>query len=112
MGLQQGGSAGEPLADFAGAAWAEIESGRLTELRLAALSERADRLLTLGRFDQVVAELEPIAAVDPTRERLVGQLMTGLFNAGRQADALARSPAPATPFPRTSGWTPRAGCGR
>jgi DNA-binding SARP family transcriptional activator len=40
---------GEPLVDFSGAAWTLIESGRLGELRLAAIAERADRLLTLGR---------------------------------------------------------------
>src|SRR5205823_1492273 len=51
--------------------------------------ERADRMLTLGRYEQVVADLEPVVAGVPTRERLVGQLMVGLFNAGRQAEALA-----------------------
>ena len=80
---------GEPLVDFAGAAWTLVDAARLAELRLAAIAERADRMLTLGRFEQTVAELEPVVAAHPTRERLVGQLMTALFNAGRQADALA-----------------------
>jgi predicted ATPase/DNA-binding SARP family transcriptional activator len=80
---------GDPLVDFAGAAWSLLEAGRLSELRLAAIAERADRMLTLGRFEQTVADLEPVVAAHPTRERLVGQLMTALFNAGRQADALA-----------------------
>ena len=80
---------GDPLVDFAGAAWTLVEAGRLAELRLAAIAERADRMLTLGRFEQTVADLEPVVAAHPTRERLVGQLMTALFNAGRQADALA-----------------------
>src|SRR4051794_13167336 len=79
---------GEPLVDFAGDHWVTIESVRLTELRLAAIAERAERLLTLGRYDQVVSDLEPVVAEAPTREKLVGQLMTALFNAGRQAEAL------------------------
>jgi predicted ATPase/DNA-binding SARP family transcriptional activator len=79
---------GEPLVDFIAAAWAGIESAQLTELRLAALGERAERLLTLGRYERVAADLEPVVAGAPTRERLVGQLMTALFNAGRQATAL------------------------
>lgn len=79
----------EPLVDFAGEPWAGLEASRLTELRLAAVAERAERMLTLGRYEQVIADLEPIVAEVPTRERLVGQLMTGLFNAGRQAEALA-----------------------
>src|SRR6266568_4294216 len=78
----------EPLADFAGEAWTIVEAARLTELRLAAVGERAERMLTLGRYEQVAADLQPIVAEVPTRERLVGQLMTGLFNAGRQAEAL------------------------
>ena len=44
--------------------------------------------MTVGRYEELVADLEPVVAGAPTRERLVGQLMTGLFNAGRQADAL------------------------
>ena len=78
----------EPLVDFAGEAWTIVEAARLTELRLAAVGERAERMLTLGRYEQVAADLQPIVAEVPTRERLVGQLMTALFNAGRQAEAL------------------------
>jgi predicted ATPase/DNA-binding SARP family transcriptional activator len=78
----------EPLVDFSGEAWTIVEAARLTELRLGAVGERAERMLTLGRYEQVVADLQPIVAEAPTRERLVGQLMTGLFNAGRQAEAL------------------------
>ena len=74
--------------DFAGEPWAAVETTRLVELRLAAIAERAERMLTLGRYEELVADLEPVVAGAPTRERLVGQLMTGLFNAGRQADAL------------------------
>ena len=78
----------EPFVDFAGEPWAVVETTRLVELRLAAIAERAERMLTLGRYEELVADLEPVVAGAPTRERLVGQLMTGLFNAGRQADAL------------------------
>ena len=78
----------EPFADFAGEPWAAVETTRLVELRLAAIAERAERMLTLGRYEELVADLEPVVAGAPTRERLVGQLMTGLFNAGRQADSL------------------------
>src|SRR5690242_4819208 len=79
---------GEPLVDFVGPAWAGIEAAQLTELRLVAVSERAERMLTLGRYEQVVGDLERFVAAAPTHERLVGQLMTALFNAGRQATAL------------------------
>ena len=79
----------EPFVDFAGEPWATVETTRLVELQLAAIAERAERMLTLGRYEELVADLEPVVAGAPTRERLVGQLMTGLFNAGRQADALA-----------------------
>lgn len=79
---------GEPLADFTGQPWAMVETARLAQLRLAALTERAQLLLTLGRPADVVADLEPVVAADPTQETLTGLLMTALYQAGRQADAL------------------------
>ena len=78
----------EPSAEFAVEPWAMVATTRLVELRFAAIAERAERMLRLGRYEELVADLEPVVAAMPTRERLVGQLMTGLFNAGRQADAL------------------------
>src|SRR4051812_28492330 len=45
-------------------------------------------MLTLGRYEELVGDLEPLVAEAPTREKLVAQLMTALFNAGRQAEAL------------------------
>jgi predicted ATPase/DNA-binding SARP family transcriptional activator len=79
---------GQALADFPEQHWALAEAARLTELRLAALSERAQVALALGRHAEVVADLEPVVANDPTLESLAGQLMTALYRSGRQADAL------------------------
>jgi predicted ATPase len=77
------------LVDFRSMRWAQVEASGLTELHRAAVSERAERLLTLGRFDELVADLEPMVRADPLQERFAGLLMTALFNAGRQSDAIA-----------------------
>jgi predicted ATPase/DNA-binding SARP family transcriptional activator len=79
---------GEPLADFGGEGWATVEAARLQQLQLAALTERAEAKLAVGRHVEVTADLQPHVAADPSHEALVGLLMTALYRAGRQADAL------------------------
>ena len=79
---------GEPLSDFSTEQWATVEAARLNELRLAALTERAQIALGLGRHLEVVGDLEPLVAHDPTLESLAGLLMVALYRSGRQADAL------------------------
>ncbi len=79
---------GEPLAELRGEAFAEREIARLEELRLAALEDRIDADLALGRHHELVPELEPLVAEHVFRERLRGQLMLALYRCGRQADAL------------------------
>jgi predicted ATPase/DNA-binding SARP family transcriptional activator len=60
---------------------------RLDDLRLAAIENRVETDLALGRPD--VAELRQLTAENPYRERLRGQLMRALAADGRQAEALA-----------------------
>ena len=79
---------GDPLSDFAAEQWATAEAARLTELRLAAMTERAQVALALGRHLEVIGDLEPVVAHDPTLESLAGLLMLALYRSGRQADAL------------------------
>src|SRR3954452_14462044 len=79
---------GDPLSDFAVESWATAEAARLTELRLAAMTERAQLALALGRHQEVIGDLEPVVAHDPTLESLAGLLMLALYRSGRQADAL------------------------
>jgi predicted ATPase/DNA-binding SARP family transcriptional activator len=79
---------GEPLSDFDGEQWAGIEAARLREQHLLALTGRAEVALGLGRHQEVVSDLEPVVANDPTLESLAGLLMVALYRGGRQADAL------------------------
>ncbi len=86
----------EALALWRGVPFAELDMpfalaarARLEEQRLAALEQRIDADLELGRHAELVPELEGLVREHPLRERLRGQLMLALYRAGRQADALA-----------------------
>jgi predicted ATPase/DNA-binding SARP family transcriptional activator len=79
---------GPALAEFADRPWALAEAARLEELRLAAQESLAELRLAGGGHARLVGELEGLVAAYPTRERLRGLLMVGLYRAGRQADAL------------------------
>ncbi len=80
---------GSPLQGFGEEPFARIEAGRLQDLRLAALEERIEADLALGRHHALTAELEVLIAEQPHRERLRAQLMLALYRSGRQAEALA-----------------------
>src|SRR5919204_595850 len=79
---------GEPLAELGEGPFAQRECTRLEELRLAALEERVEADLQLGRHARLVPELERLVREHPLRERLRGQLMLALYRCGRQADGL------------------------
>jgi DNA-binding SARP family transcriptional activator/predicted ATPase len=80
---------GPALADLAFEPFAQSEIARLEELRLAAVEDRIDAELALGRNGSLVSELEELVGQNPLRERLRRQLMLVLYRVGRQADALA-----------------------
>src|SRR5215211_1415209 len=79
---------GPPLAEFAFEPFAHAAIGRLEELRVAALEDRIEADLELGRHAELVAELEALVAENPHRERLRGQLMLALYRSERQTEAL------------------------
>jgi YVTN family beta-propeller protein len=79
---------GEPLADLAYEGFAGGEVARLEEARVAALEDRIEADLALGRHRAVVGELEALVGLHPNSERLLGQLMLALYRSGRQVDAL------------------------
>lgn len=67
---------------------AQADVGRLEELHLAALEDRIEADLALGRDVELIPELEALVDRHPLRERLRGQLMLALYRADRQAQAL------------------------
>jgi DNA-binding SARP family transcriptional activator len=79
---------GPALADVANEPFADAEILRLEELRLDALERRVEADLALGRYVELVGELEVLVREHPLHERLRGQLMLALYGSGRQADAL------------------------
>ena len=79
---------GPPLADLAYESFAGTPIERLEEIRLAALEQRIDAELALGRHVELVGELQELAADHVLRERFHEQLMLALYRSGRQAEAL------------------------
>lgn len=75
---------GQVLADVPG----EPVTTDLEELRLAAVEERIEAELELGRHLELVGELRQLVNEYPFRERLVGHMMRALYRSGQRADAL------------------------
>jgi predicted ATPase/DNA-binding SARP family transcriptional activator len=82
-------SAQRPLNDFTYDDWALPHIASLAEMRSAAIGDRIELDLELGRTREVVPELQRLVAEDPLRERFRAQLMVALYRSGRQDAALA-----------------------
>jgi DNA-binding SARP family transcriptional activator len=80
---------GRPLDGTVLSAAGEAHRTALEEELLAATHDRIDLELAAGRAGEAIAELSTLVTEHPLRERFHEQLMTALWRAGRQADALA-----------------------
>nr|WP_062335720.1 AfsR/SARP family transcriptional regulator [Herbidospora sakaeratensis] len=80
---------GDALTGFENLPWAREERVALDELRLTVVEEANEADLALGRGSELVPELVRLVAAYPTRERVRRHAAHALYQAGRQADALA-----------------------
>ncbi|MCT9929027.1 AAA family ATPase [Planotetraspora sp. A-T 1434] len=80
---------GEPLSGFESEPWARDDILHLTELRMTVLEDATEADLALGLGPALVPELSRLVAAHPLRERLRRMGAHALYQAGRQADALA-----------------------
>ncbi|MFI7128754.1 BTAD domain-containing putative transcriptional regulator [Nonomuraea sp. NPDC050153] len=81
---------GTPMADIAlqGSEAFDTAVARLEELHVAALGDRVDADVRLGRGSELVSELTELVATYPLREGFVAALMRALAEAGRGNEAL------------------------
>ncbi|MGR3875159.1 BTAD domain-containing putative transcriptional regulator [Streptomyces graminifolii] len=79
---------GDPYLELTSYGPIADENERLEQLRLTAVETRAGACLAIGEADSVVTALYPEVQRNPTRERCVGHLMSGLYLLGRQAESL------------------------
>ncbi len=80
---------GDVLPAASNAAWAQPYRQRLLQTRLALAEGRLAARADLGAGGELVSELEELVATNPLRERGWALLVTTLYRAGRQGDALA-----------------------
>jgi hypothetical protein len=80
---------GDVLADAGDGEWLHPHRSRLDEVRLGLLEDRVAARVDLGAGGEAIAELEWLLGQHPLREGLWASLITALYRAGRQADALA-----------------------
>ncbi|WP_194814538.1 BTAD domain-containing putative transcriptional regulator [Nocardia sp. XZ_19_385] len=80
---------GEPVAGLHELRFAGNFATDMAERRLNALADRLEADIGCGRAGAVIGELTALTAEHPVNERLWRLLITALYRAGRQADALA-----------------------
>jgi DNA-binding SARP family transcriptional activator/ABC-type transport system substrate-binding protein len=80
---------GDALADVSETPFARDAARRLADQRLLALERRIEADLRLGRAQDLIAELDALAAAHPYHEPFHEQLMLALYRSGRQTEALA-----------------------
>ena len=80
---------GRPFDGMERSPLVQQESARLAERRLAVAETAIDVRLALGQHFEALADLDPLVACHPYRERLRAQQMIALFRTGRQVEALA-----------------------
>jgi DNA-binding SARP family transcriptional activator/WD40 repeat protein len=85
LGLWRGSAWGE----FADLDFVQPELTRLEALHAVAVEDRAEAMLALGQYEQLIPELQAVAGKHPLRERPHAQLMLALYFTGRHAEALA-----------------------
>jgi DNA-binding SARP family transcriptional activator len=79
---------GVAYAEFGSVEALRAEGMRLERVRNNAVQDRIDADLASGKAAELIAELESLTSSFPGHERLWVQLMTALYRAGRQSDAL------------------------
>jgi len=80
---------GDAYGEFSDIAALRAEGARLGRLHLATVENRIAADLAVGMGAALIPELEELTRQHPGNERLWAQLMTALYRAGRQTDALA-----------------------
>jgi len=80
---------GHAFGDVPSELLAQHHAAGLEEMRLQVLEARLTADLHLGRAEDVIAELLPLLAAEPLRERLYCMLMLALCQTGQQAAALS-----------------------
>ncbi|RSN52584.1 hypothetical protein DMH01_41140 [Amycolatopsis sp. WAC 04182] len=100
---------GDAYGEFTDIAALHAEGERLERLRLTTVQDRIEADLATGPSEVLIAELEGLLARHPEYERLWGQLMTALYRAGRQADALRAYQRAREVLIEGSGLEPSAG---
>ena len=80
---------GDPLEDAGDGEWVDAHRVRLEEARTKLMEIHFTARLRLGDVGDVIGELEAAVATYPFQESLWELLITALYRAGRQADALA-----------------------
>ena len=79
---------GVPFVDASPCSILDDEAGRLAELRLRIIEDRFQARLDSGAGRELVADLSRATSQHPLRESLWSMLITALYRAGLQADAL------------------------
>ena len=80
---------GRPFEPVADEEWAAPAIARLDQIYGQVNEQRIEALLRIGAVDRAVSESETLIGRLPYRERLWGQLMLGLYQAGRVEESLA-----------------------